>query len=210
MPSYRSESETEIRTAVVSRLRSLRPDVRIIHEIQIDEGKRRADILAVCRNEIYAVEIKSEKDTLTRLADQQKSMRNVAHSVIVAMHEKHLYDEFSLGNDVLWVYPVQDRVDCGDRWIAGFNGMWTAPGMRLNTSLPHNSITVLWRDELAWMCSKFRVSHSDRSTKAQMINSLRWHITGQEMTMGICDALRTRVCCEADPPVSSPKPEEQK
>ena len=33
MPAYRSSAEAEVRDAVVARLREIRPDARIMHEI---------------------------------------------------------------------------------------------------------------------------------------------------------------------------------
>lgn len=70
MPAYRSEAEREVREAVVARLRLIRPDARIINEINASAFGNRIDVMAVSRTEIISVEIKSKKDKLSRLPKQ--------------------------------------------------------------------------------------------------------------------------------------------
>ena len=89
MPAYRSEAEAEIRVPVVARLRELMPGARIIHEIQSAcQGPTRIDVLAVTRDRIAAVEVKSAKDKIDRLATQMTHMRGCAHYPIAALHRK--------------------------------------------------------------------------------------------------------------------------
>lgn len=70
MKHTRSSAEVEIRDAVVSRFRQLWPDARIIHEMNVEHGSSRADVVAVQPDRLWICEIKSERDTLTRLAGQ--------------------------------------------------------------------------------------------------------------------------------------------
>ena len=65
MPAYRSEAEADVRDAVVARLRTIRPDARIMHEVNCSLfGPNRIDVIAVSPQEIISVEVKSAKDKL--------------------------------------------------------------------------------------------------------------------------------------------------
>lgn len=210
MPSFRSTAEAEVRDAVVGRLRQLRPDARIIHEINTSgTGSCRVDILAVCVAEIIAVEIKSERDTLSRLPAQIEAMRGASHWTIVALHEKHLRpNEHSIlglpkepnvvwSNVLTWVYPETPKV-AGRSYRTG---QWEQPRQSVTCALPDTALEMLWADELRHACAAMRVPVSARTTRADAIRALRWHATGREITHAICHALRTRQCPEADAPM---------
>ena len=209
MPAYRSSAEADVRTAVVERLRSLRPDARIIHEINIDERKCRADVLAVTPTEIYAVEIKSERDKLDRLEEQAKSMLSVAHHVIAAVHDKHMPDLHYVSDVNYWIFPEAQRPVSLTRWYPATDG-WRAPSMKLNTALPHGAISLLWRDELAEFCIRMGLNVSGRTVVSELRRLLWWRCSGEELTRGICAALRRRSCVEADPPIYPTPPKEDR
>lgn len=93
MPAYRSDAEAEVRDAVVSRLRAIRPVARITHEVNCAVwGPNRIDVVAVSLSEIISIEVKSARDKLTRLPAQSESMRGMSHHVIAALHEKFLVE----------------------------------------------------------------------------------------------------------------------
>lgn len=223
MPAYRSADEGEIRTAVVERLRLHRPSARIIHEVNVSSfGPNRIDVLAVDTAEIIAVEIKSKRDKLDRLPAQVEAMKGVAHHVIAAIHEKFLVEvathekaqhyqrdgvfymrtlpegwKWSVEG---WVFPERRRCINPD-WPHDSLERWHLPAQRLDAPLPAGALDLLWRDELFWLCGTLRVSAGRRATMSDMVEALRWHCTGKELTRGICAALRQRVCVEADAPI---------
>lgn len=223
MPAYRSGAEAEIRGAVVERIRECRPNARIIHEINVSTyGPNRVDLIAVDRDEIIAIEIKSEKDKLDRLNAQVESMKVIANHVIAAVHEKFLVErethikarhyerdgKFFLRSlpdgfpyvSETWVYPMRRR--CVDQdWCSDIHERWRFPFYRPETSLPAGAINMLWREELYTLCGILRVSVGRKSTMQDMVSALRWHCSGKELTLGICRMLRARECCEADHPV---------
>ncbi len=227
MPAYRSPAETEIREAVVARIRARRPRARIIHEINVSTyGPNRVDLIAVDEAEIIAVEIKSAKDTLTRLPAQAEAMRSVAHHVIVALHEKFLIEKVTNrwtahserdGHFFMQDLPDIVRVHAGiEAWVYperrramlppaenGFDGLasWRFPAAPMDIALPGAALDMLWRDELWQLCGRLRVSAGPRSTIGEMARALRWLCTGKELTRGICAALRARRCAEADPEI---------
>lgn len=205
MPAYRSAAEAEVRDAVVTRLRDIMPDARIIHEINACGFGNRIDVLAVGPTKIMAVEIKSEKDKLDRLRDQVKAMRGVAHTVVAAIHEKFLIE--TLGNTyppneasgaVVWAYPRRDRaghVECQQSWFASRN--WDKPSL----NLPPRAIHMLWRQELVAIVRGFGGTGVARLTMDECVDAIRWHMTGAQITRSICAALRARKCVEADPEI---------
>ncbi len=223
MPSFRSEAEAEIRTAVVEHLRTIRPSSRIMHEINVSSYGGRADVLCVGVDEIIAVEIKSAKDKIDRLEAQMSAMRGMAHHCIAALHEKFLvpsrpgtigkhaahYEkdgEFYQGETPPcvkwregWIYPMRSRMM--NPVYRDDMARWHEPERRLLQSLPSGALDVLWRNELQEMCSKFRVAALGRSTMETMVRDLRWHLTGKELTLGVCAALRSRPSIEADAPL---------
>lgn len=228
MPAYRSTAEAEVRDAVVARLRHIRPDARIIHEINVSTyGPTRLDLIAVGADEIIAVEVKSAKDKLDRLPRQIESMKGCAHHVIAALHEKFLVEQetnqwsaHSERDGVFyiktlpagirdhgvdfWIYPevrraMMSEADRGHDHMA----TWTGPQRRFEAPLPSGALDMLWRDELAWLCGSVGIATNRRSNMSEMVASLRWHCNGREITRGICAALRRRQCVEADPSIEA-------
>lgn len=220
----RSIAEQEVRDAVVARLRKLRPQARICHEVNsAGSGSNRFDVVAVDRAEIIAVEIKSEKDKLDRATDQIEAMKRVSSHVILAMHECHL-EERETNSDaahygkldgkhylrdlpatllnhrygiIHWVYPERER----GRYSLSV-GRWEPPQERYEAALPGDALGMLWRDELAVLCGSLRVAVPKRANMTDMVRALRWHATGKELTLGICSALRRRPFAEADAPMT--------
>lgn len=193
MPAYRSDAEGEVREAVVARLRQIRPDARIMHEVNASSFGNRIDVLAVSRAEIIAVEIKSAKDKLDRLNDQMKAMRKCAHHAIPALHERLAVSWRAnpetpfWQRSTLWVYPETSR--------------WREPRLAIAVPLPSGALDMLWRDELLEMCGRYSVCVGKRPTMGQMLPALRWQLSGRDLTLGICAVLRARKCIEADPEI---------
>ena len=145
MPAYRSSAEADVREAAVARLRVLRPGARIIHEIS-NGGSNRIDVLAVSADEIIAVEVKSEKDSLDLLPGQLAGMIRVAHTSIAVVHESlavkkeanpHYYAVEQNGKFYLFDVPdVKWPADC---WIfpeRPESGRWRAPRVEIQKILP--------------------------------------------------------------------------
>lgn len=207
MPAYRSSAEAEIRDAVVTRIRLQRPSARIIHEINSCLGGNRIDVLAVDREEIIAIEVKSAKDKIDRLPAQVKAMKGVAHYVIAALHEKFLVPaRWAEGrveappeakDATVWAYP---EAGAEARRTYGC-AAWEPLRATLCKALPADALRMLWRDELYHLCSALRVSVGRRATTTEMAGALRWHCNGRELTRGVCAALRARSCVEADPEI---------
>jgi hypothetical protein len=211
-----STAEREIRDAVVARLRALRPEARIVHELNVDTGRNRIDVAAISSEELIAVEIKSERDKTNRLVEQAQAFAAVSHHLIVCAHEKH-WSKASWQRDdlppselpalkkasiagpgpTLWRYP---EIEGGYR-----EGEWREPRDRFSKRQwqPHATrfLDLLWRDELFRVCRRHRIPVDSRSSRLPMIGDCAWLMTGREICRAVCAELRCRPFAEADPPV---------
>lgn len=212
MPSFRSEAEAEIRTAVVAHLRQIRPEARIMHEINASQFGNRSDVLAVSRAEIIAVEIKSAKDKLDRLDKQVASMKGCAHHVVAVLHEKFYTEqvtnqwrsEYERDGQHYCLVPPDNRILRGYRvwrYPEHPKDRWSPLNHTIQATLPSTALDMLWHRELLELCWRYSVCVPKRPNMEVMTNALRWTLTGRDLTLGICAALRARNSIEADPPI---------
>jgi len=81
----RSAEELAMRALCAERLRQRWPAARLIHELPLRYSTRRIDLAAVTPDQIIAVEIKSSRDTLTRLEAQLRGFAPCCAQVWVAL-----------------------------------------------------------------------------------------------------------------------------
>ena len=224
MKHTRSSAEIEIREAVVKRFRELWPDARIIHEMNVEGGSSRADVVAVQPDRLWICEIKSERDKLDRLAGQIKNFAPCCHGMIVAAHEKwtargpteeihkpatktfpahiHYRTEPSLLEKTMagcrrvevWSYP--------GRTENARHRSWEAP-YRAEVPWYHRMLLLLWADEIREVAGQHRVSCDQRTPAYKLAPELSRMLSGREIEAAVCQALRARDFAEADPPVLS-------
>jgi len=207
----RSAAEQEIRDAVVAKLRGALPSARIIHELNVyGTGSNRIDVAAVTSDQIYAVEIKSARDKLDRLAGQAKAFSRAAHHFIVVAHEKFFeHFEYNDGRPGfrwphdhyrnLWCYPEPEK---GDKSVGYGLYRWQMPPPMLTAPAPRDVMHMLWADELTELAVKLRIGIGRRDTIETKIDQIAYHATGKEIIEGVCNALRRREFSEADPAVA--------
>lgn len=215
MKHTRSSAEVEIREAVVKRFRELWPDARIIHEMNVEGGAARADVVAVQPDRLWICEIKSERDTLTRLPDQVKFFGPCCHALIIAAHDKwtksrgmtephpkhggrsmipSLLDEAAAGLGRYydtWTYPEPEMRSGRD---------WRAP---YTSHVPwyHRMVHLLWSDEIRAVAGEHRISCTPRTPGYKLAVDLSKMLTGREIERAVCKHLRARTFAEADPPI---------
>lgn len=208
-----SASEREIRDYAAQRLRDMRPGARIIHELVI--GRCRADLAAVEREHICVVEIKSEKDTLTRLETQVRTFVKATHEVIIIAHERWFdttpydngRDRFVPSEDLqcpdhpeIWAYPEQQRANEG-------YSVWKPNPWQRREHQPRAAtmLGMLWGDELRAECFRHQIAASSRTNKHDMVRDMCWLMTGKEIAQAVCRQLRLRPFPEADAPIVEKK-----
>lgn len=224
-----SAAEEAIRADMVSRLHKGWPGCRVVHELNVSGGSRRLDLAAVTADRIVGVEIKSEKDTLKRLADQVRTFRRYVDLVLVVVHPTH-WDATPHDNGTprLRLALPEDQEDTLSRaqvqticWApdgdpfpfpdAGYHVAWkawdTARFWRfMHHPEPGRLLNLLWRDELVQLAGGLRVSHAARANTSTLIAEIRWHASLKEIKHGVCSALRRRRFARADDPISADGP----
>ena len=205
----KSVAEKEIRDAVVAKLSRELPNARIIHELNVyGAGSNRIDVAAITPNQIYSVEIKSERDKLDRLADQARVFSAASHYFIAAVHEK-FFEHFAyqdgrpgfrwphgLHHNLrnLWCYPEPPK-DLGYQW--------TMPRHTQTAPAPRDVMHMLWAAELTELAGTLRISIGKRATIENKIDEIALHATGKEICAGVCTALRRREFAEADAAIAA-------
>ncbi len=198
-----SQSERDIRQAVVSRARELWPTARIIHELNVEHGAVRADLAAVTEHEIVLFEIKSERDTLHRLSNQLRHFQPVCHHLIVAAHERWCRGSKYPNCDI---DPILRHAGCGKLWqYPEPEGRW---GLRhwtvhstANRPWPHRLLRLLWTEELQAVGAAQGIDRVHRLAGYKLADQLALQMSGADIEHAVCRALRARPFAEADEPV---------
>lgn len=204
MNPFVSQSERDIRAAVVDRARELWPSARIIHELNVEHGQCRADIAAVTADTLVLIEIKSERDTLHRLGNQLRAFRPVSHHLIVAAHERWCRGSKYPNCDIdpilrhaqcdasLWQYPEPDERYGLRHWSAPHTA--TRPW-------PHRMLRLLWTEELRIIAAGAGMNRVSRRSGHTLADDLSLILTGRQVEQAVCATLRARQFAEADPPI---------
>ncbi|WP_019997280.1 hypothetical protein [Aureimonas ureilytica] len=192
-----SDQERRIRSDVVSRLRVLLPGARIIHELDVEKGAVRADLAAVTVDQLWLVEIKSEKDKLHRLSRQIQFFHPVCHGLLVAAHEK-------------WCGRAANYPNCDARKVIEFHGaghLWQWPGAGAPTwTLPEprhpwtrRMLDLLSAEEVR--AEAVLVGFGTPScSAAALADQMCLRMSGHAVTQAVCRQLRARSFSRADAP----------
>ena len=201
----RSAEEQAIRDEVVAQLRITFPNGRIIHELNVDGGNTRADVVCVTNDTLVLCEIKSEKDTLKRLLKQVSSFSPVAHYMAVVAHSKWITNSDHNDNDIrkvlknstvpysLWEYPRQKTIPFIYREWWGFykrQRPWTA-----------RMLNLLWVEELRDACRAANIKVAKTTTSERCVKRLTETLPAPAIEKLVCRALRQRTFAEADPAI---------
>lgn len=184
-----SPAEERIRLKAEAALRRTFPTARVIHELVVKQGSCRIDIAAVTESRIVLIEIKSEKDVLTRLERQIGQARQVADGVLVVTTEKHIDKVREVAG---WLNScLEDEiVETIERYV-----------MRQILSASTNAparLDMLWAQELRAITGSGKKSNRTRD-----IVSAADGFTGAEVRRQVCAALRARIFPRADEPILS-------
>ncbi len=136
-------NDTIIREVLIAKLRETHahdPKVRIIPELGVRHGAARVDV-AVVNGVLHGYEIKSDRDTLTRLPEQVVAYNSVFDEVTLVVGKSHLYEALHMVPD--WWGIVIAKVDADGAVI--FN---TLRGAAKNPLEDRPAIArLLWREE---------------------------------------------------------------
>lgn len=132
--------DSDIREALFEYLDEIYPMNRIIEELTIDRA--RADVVMVRTDSIYGIEIKSDNDTYTRLANQVKVYNRFFDYNIVAVgstHAAHISEHVPEWWGIITIEEIAGRLD-----FYYLRKPQPNPKVKANKKL-----SLLWRPELA-------------------------------------------------------------
>ncbi|WP_373705358.1 hypothetical protein [Porphyromonas loveana] len=98
----------KIKLSVIDYLIEQFPGVIIGGEVMYGTTKKVVDLLALYDGETYAIEIKSERDSVRRLSEQLKEYALIFDYSIVFTHPKHTSEVISLSKSKISVFEVFD------------------------------------------------------------------------------------------------------
>jgi len=214
-----SEAEERIRLKVEAELRCLYPTARIIHELVLSTGVSRLDLAAVTEDQIIVAEIKSERDTLSRLQAQIAMAHEVADVTWVVVAEKHrdalahLSGQYSFGPERprnppltgMWrehwqnpdYLPGLERcvrlVETDDGFEKTQPGYW-----HRRVTDPRAVFDVLWAQERRDAIARHGAPVLKTATCAQTHAWAVENMTGAQIRREVCRALRLRTFARAD------------
>ena len=93
--SFPLTNDEEIRQALKSNIARTNHK-KIIEEMGIDHGTRRADIVVIGCKSFDGYEIKSDQDDLTRLRGQAESYNRIFNKVTLVVGKKHIVDALDI------------------------------------------------------------------------------------------------------------------
>jgi len=179
-------SEAAIRSALVQRLSVNRaPGELLIEELGILQGDSRVDV-AVINGAVHGYEIKSDADTLDRLAAQVEAYSLVLHFVTLVATSKHATRARRL-IPRWWGVAVADDAEHGVRIVQRRKA-------RPNPSLdPFSLAQLLWRDEVAEILQTIGITKGlKRKPRRAMWALLADALSVSELTARVCRTIRSR------------------
>lgn len=214
----RSSEEMQMRALIAPHLRSAYPGSRIIHELPLRYSTSRIDMAAVLPDKIVSVEIKSSKDTLSRLHAQLLGFAPICDRVVVALAprwneqlpDKREAREWGWSSSPQYTEAQQIVRDLPYRHIA----IWTVDHETgdVTPTKPCNDLRLPWFAELLdvlhvaellEVAQLHRISVARRPTHEHLVGQCAELMTGREIRRAVCRALRARsgFAKESDPPI---------
>lgn len=186
-----SPAEERIRLKAEAGLRRAFPDARIVHELVVRQGSCHLDLAAITPTKLILVEVKSERDVLTRLERQLREARAVADGLLVVTALKHL-DAVRRSDMAGWANA------CLEDEVADHLERRTARDvLRATTNAPAR-LAMLWASELRVIAQS-----GSKAARTESIIRAADSLTGSEVRRAVCAALRAREFARSDPPVTS-------
>lgn len=187
-----SDAERYLRDLAVDRLRSLMPNARIIHELNVDVGQCRVDLAAVTASRIVMVEIKSRKDKLDRLKEQVRRFMPACHALAVCYASER------------WNWSAINAAGGFgfDHWPDDKASGWTIDQWHRNRPPSTNALLeLLWQAELESEAFRAGVATRKRIPRDGLKRALWENLTGLQIVEAVCRQLRARTFAEADSPI---------
>jgi hypothetical protein len=188
--------DADIRRVLRQQLeRSFRQDdaTMIIDELGLCRGTVRVDI-AVVNGALTGYEIKSDRDTLTRLSAQAATYNRVFHEMTVVVAERHLRAAELLIPSWWAIQVASPRGSANGLTIECVRGESTNPCVD-----PGSLVQLLWRKEVIELLGQINGLTSFKSKPRRILwQALATAVPLPELQKMVCRCLRTRSRWRAD------------
>lgn len=160
-------------------------DSLIVDELQVCSHSARVDV-AVINGELGGFEIKSERDTLGRLGNQERNYNLVFDRVTIVSSEKHLAKIESLVPQWWGIIEAKGSIDVA---LSVCRSASANPAV-----CPKSVAGLLWRDELLSALEKHEIDRGVRSKpRAAMIERLVSCLDDSEVRRIVRESMKSRV-----------------
>lgn len=157
--------------------------IRILEEKQT--GRARADVVMVTSSDIYGIEIKSDKDSYTRLDKQVKNYNLYYDYNIVAVGSSHGLHIKEHVPDFWGIITIEEV----DRVLDFYMLRKPAPNPKLKAE---RKISILWRPELQRMLQKNKLPKYNDKSKLFVQKKLLEKVPENILWKQVCEELFER------------------
>jgi hypothetical protein len=181
-------NDLDIRMALLTYLRCQHagdPDTLVVEEVNVCQGQSRVDLAVVSRR-LHGYEIKSQRDSLSRLASQLRDYNCVFDQVTVVIGLKHL-------TGVLAELPSWCGIMLAN-WVEGKVMLEPFRQARQNVSRdPYSLAQLLWREEALAILERHGCARGVKSKpRAAMWERLAESLALEDLADEVCGALKAR------------------
>lgn len=164
------------------------PNVRVVEELGLDHGTSRIDIAVIRANQLIGYEIKSGKDTLSRLPHQVHQYGMVFDKLSLVVDYRHAYGATKIIPPWWGVYFVEASEDD----IVKELSLARLPST--NPSIDKNAIVrLLWKYEALQFLEEMGIARGVRSKSRSAIYAcIVDNVDIESLRSRVCDALRNR------------------
>jgi hypothetical protein len=180
---YEILKDEDIREPLFTWLEEKYGIVRFLEEKTM--GKSRADIVMVCPDALYGIEIKSDADTYERLKRQVRDYDKYFdyNMVVIGIrHAEHVQEHVP----AYWGIVTVEKVE------AGFDFYVKREPLRNPKMKMERKISLLWRPELAAIQKKYRLPAYREKSKRFVEDKVLLKLDRDTVNVAVCDALFER------------------
>ncbi len=180
--------DSDIRVALRDKLRSLHadePDTAIIDELSLSQGEARVD-LAVVNGSFSGYEIKSDRDTLSRLPHQLAVYELCFNTITIVVGSSHVG---SCSDSVPSWWGIWEARRKTDATIEIEERRKPISNERIS---PQQVVQLLWRNEVLEVLKDLGVESQVRETRRELWETLLAALSPQDLFKTVRDCLRAR------------------
>jgi len=184
--TYKKTTDPEIRDSLRKLLNT--KNTRLVEEFNVENGISRADIVGISNAELHGYEIKSDVDSLTRLASQVHSYGKVFSRMTLVVGASHI-------KQAMYMIPEWWGVTLAKKDEEGIVVFSQIRKARLNPSLDSSSLLkLLFKEEINVVIKSNRFINNSSTTKTGLSHNLLNQLNDEEIQKAVSASLFRRYC----------------